>query len=66
MSSDRTPLPKLAAPARRALESVGIETLDDLEGYAEAKLAALHGMGASALETLEGAMADAGISFAAE
>ncbi|MEQ8937024.1 MAG: hypothetical protein RIE56_14635 [Amphiplicatus sp.] len=38
-------LPKLAAPALRALEGAGIDSLARLSKTREANVAALHGMG---------------------
>lgn len=58
------PLPKLAAPARRALAGAGITSLEDLSAYLEADIAALHGMGPNALATLREALAGAGLQFA--
>lgn len=59
-----TALPKLAAPARRALDGAGINALEDLAERSEAEIAALHGMGPSALATLKAEMAEHGLSFA--
>ncbi len=53
-------LPKLAAPARRALASAGISTLEDLQRISPQALADLHGMGPNALAVLEQACAVAG------
>lgn len=53
-------LPKLAAPARRALASAGIFTLDDLQRISPQALADLHGMGPNALAVLDQACASAG------
>lgn len=47
---DSTDLPKLAAPARRALAGAGITRLDQLAKLSEADLRALHGMGPSAIK----------------
>ncbi|MFO7544056.1 MAG: hypothetical protein R6W77_01010 [Trueperaceae bacterium] len=57
-------LPKLTAPARRALAGAGITTLEDLSAHREADVAALHGMGPNALTTLREALAAAGLLFA--
>jgi hypothetical protein len=51
-----TPLPLLAAPARRALASAGISCLEDLSQWREADVAALHGIGPNALKTLKEAL----------
>jgi len=59
-----TALPKLAAPARRALAAADISTLEDLAQRSEADTAALHGMGPNAMATLRAAMTRAGLAFA--
>ncbi|HLY71221.1 MAG TPA: hypothetical protein VKR53_15915 [Puia sp.] len=53
----------LAAPARRALENKGIRTLEQLSGYTEAEIKALHGIGKSAIPKLSDALATKGLSF---
>lgn len=60
MSQPET-LPKIAAPATRALASAGITSLAQLDGYSRAKLAALHGMGPRALKALEVSLAEVGL-----
>ena len=57
-------LPKIAAPAQRALQSVGITTLKQLTKVTEAELLQLHGMGPNALGKLRQALAEKGLSFA--
>jgi DNA-directed RNA polymerase alpha subunit len=59
-------LPKLAAPAQRALQSAGITTLKQLTKITEAELLQLHGMGPNALGKLRQALAEKGLSFASE
>lgn len=56
-------LPKISAPATRALASVGITTLGDLAGRSRADLAALHGMGPKALGILADALAEHGLAL---
>ena len=64
MSSDpATDLPKLAAPARRALASAGYSSLTQLAHATEDEIAALHGMGPNAMKTLRQALHDHGLSF---
>lgn len=58
-------LPKLAAPAQRALASAGITQLEQLTKITEAELLQLHGMGKNALETLRQVLAEHGLSFRA-
>ncbi len=56
-------LPKLAAPAQRALASAGITQLEQLTKITEAELLQLHGMGKNALGTLREALKAQGLSF---
>lgn len=59
------PLPeKLAAPAKRALSSAGINTLNNLANHTESEILALHGIGKNALVMLKKALNEAGLSFA--
>ena len=60
-----TPLPGgLSAPARRALDAAGIDTLEAAAGRSRRDVAALHGMGPRALTVLDAALADAGLGWA--
>jgi predicted Fe-Mo cluster-binding NifX family protein len=56
-------LPKLAAPARRALAGAGLENLAQLARQKEADVAGLHGMGPNAMATLKAAMKAKGLAF---
>ena len=56
-------LPKLAAPARRALAGAKLASLAQLARRTEAEVAALHGMGPNALATLKAAMKAKGLGF---
>ncbi|BDP44136.1 hypothetical protein DAETH_41050 (plasmid) [Deinococcus aetherius] len=56
-------LPRLGAPAQRALSRAGITTLADLARHTEAEVARLHGMGPKALGVLRAALADRGLAF---
>ena len=56
-------LPKLAAPARRALANAGYVHLEQLAGVTEAELMELHGMGANAINVLRKALSERGLSF---
>lgn len=56
---------RVMSPAKRALLGAGIETLDDLTGWTRADLAALHGVGPSALRLLDDALAAAGLTYRA-
>ena len=61
MESD---LPKLAAPARRALAGAGYVRLEQFKKVTEAEILELHGMGPNAVKTLRDALAEKGLSFA--
>jgi len=54
---------KLSAPARRALEHLGIETLAELSSYSEREILALHGMGPSSIPKLRKLLKEAGMRF---
>lgn len=56
-------LPKIGAPATRALASIGITRLDDVAERTEAELLALHGFGPRALRILNEALAARGRSI---
>ena len=53
----------LAAPARRALESEGITTVEKLSNYNEKEILALHGMGKSSIPKLNAFLRSAGLAF---
>jgi len=53
----------IGAPARRALEKVGITTLEKLSTYTENEILTLHGMGKSTLPKLNDALTKAGLSL---
>jgi DNA-directed RNA polymerase alpha subunit len=63
MGTEGTDLPKLAAPARRALAGAGYTRLEDLTQVTEAEVRKLHGMGPNAVEALRNALAERGLSF---
>ncbi|MBS1636864.1 MAG: RNA polymerase alpha subunit C-terminal domain-containing protein [Bacteroidetes bacterium] len=56
-------LAKLSAPARRALENAGIDTLHKLAGYSENDLLKLHGFGPGSLPKLREALKEKELSF---
>jgi hypothetical protein len=58
-----TNLPKLAAPARRALTSAGYVRLEQLASVKETDLMQLHGMGPTAMDVLRKALRERGLSF---
>ncbi|RZU49408.1 hypothetical protein EV385_1158 [Krasilnikovia cinnamomea] len=51
-------LPKIGAPATRALNGAGYTSLRQLAGVPRAELALLHGMGPKALGIIEAALAE--------
>ncbi|WP_142683599.1 DUF1801 domain-containing protein [Chitinophaga polysaccharea] len=53
----------LPAPARRALESKGIRTVQQLSRFSETEILALHGMGKSSVPKLQHALEEKGLSF---
>jgi predicted Fe-Mo cluster-binding NifX family protein len=63
MATDDTDLPKLAAPARRALIGAGYTRLEQLAEVEESEVMRLHGMGPNAMETLRNALRERGLSF---
>jgi hypothetical protein len=69
-ASNRSPVlkgdfpPGLAAPARRALNGIGIVRMEQLTIHTEAEVMKLHGVGSNAMEKLRHALAARGWSFA--
>ena len=57
-------LPKLAAPAMRALNGAGLTSLAKLSRASEAEIMALHGMGPNTMAAIRTTMKQAGLSFA--
>ena len=49
-------LPKLAAPAQRALAGAGILNLKQLTKFSEAEIKQLHGIGSNAIKQLQAAL----------
>jgi hypothetical protein len=56
MRSSNDELPKIPAPAMRALNAAGYSKLAQLGGVSRAELAKLHGMGPKALGMIEAAL----------
>ena len=63
MGTEATDLPKLAAPARRALTGAGYTRLADLTKVKESEVRRLHGMGPNAMAVLRDALKERGLSF---
>lgn len=60
-----TPLPRIGAPATRALRANGIHTLEQIAQWTESDLTALHGFGPVALRFVREALTEQGLTFAA-
>lgn len=56
-------LPRIGAPATRALVSIGVTRLEQLADRSRDELVALHGFGPRALRILDEALAERGISL---
>ncbi|MGB3411835.1 MAG: hypothetical protein WBA45_11625 [Microthrixaceae bacterium] len=57
------PLPRIGAPATRALATIGVTSLTEVTKYSEIRLLALHGFGPKALRVLNEALEQAGLSL---
>ncbi|MCW2578689.1 MAG: hypothetical protein JWR82_290 [Blastococcus sp.] len=62
MTDDRGGLPRIGAPATRALTEAGYTDLDQLAGVPEAELSRLHGMGPQALRLVRAALQERGLT----
>lgn len=56
-------LPRIGAPATRALAAVGITELRELDGHTRDELLALHGMGPKAMRLIEEALTEHGLGL---
>lgn len=56
-------LPKIGAPATRALDLVGVQRLADLTRFSEKEITQLHGVGPNAINKLRLALHEKGLSF---
>jgi predicted flap endonuclease-1-like 5' DNA nuclease len=61
MAASLDELPKIGAPATRALNNAGYTSLGQLAGVPRAELAKLHGMGPKALRIIEDNLAKQGL-----
>lgn len=59
-------LPKLAAPAVRALHGAGITTLEQVSKKTAYQLLELHGIGQNAIDTLRAALVERGMALSGE
>jgi len=64
VASSLDALPKIGAPATRALHGAGYTALRHLAGKPRSELAELHGMGPKALGILQAALEEHGLSLA--
>jgi hypothetical protein len=61
MADSTTEWPKgMGAPAERALEAIGVMSLDEVTRFSEKELLALHGVGPRAVRVLKAALAERG------
>lgn len=63
VTENQTPLPNIGRPATRALEGIGVTTLEQAADHRAADLLALHGVGPRAIRILEAALAAEGRWF---
>lgn len=56
-------LAKISAPARRALDSIGVRTLKQLARHGEKEIAGLHGMGPKGVRILKECLAAEKLAF---
>ncbi|MET8121457.1 helix-hairpin-helix domain-containing protein [Micromonospora sp. NPDC005189] len=63
MTSSLDTLPKIGAPATRALNGAGYTTLRQLADVPRSDLATLHGMGPRALDILQAALEEHNLSL---
>ena len=56
-------LSKISAPAKRALENKGVDSLGKLSKFSEKEILQLHGIGKSSIPKLAGALKAQGLSF---
>jgi hypothetical protein len=56
-------LPKLSAPAHRALAGAGIKNLKQLTKFSETEIRRLHGIGPNAINELRRVLKEKGLSF---
>jgi hypothetical protein len=66
MTDDGDVLPRIGAPATRALAAAGVTRLSELTEYRADELLALHGVGQRAIELLRVALRERGLAFVDE
>ncbi len=55
-------LPRIGAPATRALNAIGVTRLEQVAGRSASELLALHGVGPRAIRLLDAALAECGLA----
>lgn len=61
MASEKTGWPKgMGAPARNALEALGVKNLDEVIRFSEKDLLAIHGIGPKAVGVIKAALHEQG------
>jgi hypothetical protein len=63
VEDEATDLPRLPAPARRAVLGAGYTRLEHLTEVSESEVMQLHGMGPKAMRVLRDALHERGLSF---
>lgn len=63
MTTSLDALPKIGAPARRALTEAGYTSLRGLAGVPRAELSRLHGVGPKAIRIIEDALEEHGLAL---
>lgn len=63
MKAKYASFPKIGAPAFRALDTLGIEKLEDLTAYSDKDLLALHGFGPRALRIIKERLEEMGMKL---
>lgn len=56
-------LPKISKPATRALNQIGITTLEQVASRSDEELLSLHGVGPKAIKILQVALSEKGLKF---
>lgn len=56
-------LSQFSAPARRALDGVGIKTVKQLAKHTQKEIMGLHGMGSASLPKMKAALKEEGLDF---
>lgn len=56
-------LKKLAKPAQRAIQNLGVTTIEDLTKYSEKEILELHGIGKNAMNSIKLTLNESGLTF---